>query len=114
MTRILLIGGSGFIGAHVAASLLRQGHDVAVFHRGQTRRSALRLPPVREIHGDRRQLGESATALRAFRPEVVIDCVLSSGRQARELMTVFRHQIRYPSTLSASALIAVHSFIRSL
>ncbi len=40
--------------------------------------------------GDRQQLGESASALRALAPEVVVDFVLSSGRQARELMDVFR------------------------
>jgi nucleoside-diphosphate-sugar epimerase len=46
--------------------------------------------PAREIHGDRRHLNEFATALRALAPDVVVDLVLSSGRQARELMTVFR------------------------
>jgi len=34
--RILLVGGSGFIGPHVAAALERDGHDVVVFHRGRS------------------------------------------------------------------------------
>jgi nucleoside-diphosphate-sugar epimerase len=88
---ILLIGGSGFIGPHVAANLLRRGHDVTVFHRGTTRGSAVTLPSgVFEVHGNRHQLNRSAATLRALEPDVVIDCVLSSGRQARELMATFR------------------------
>jgi nucleoside-diphosphate-sugar epimerase len=88
---ILLIGGSGFIGSHVAVTLFRQGHDVTVFHRGTARGSALPLPPdVREIRGNRQRLDQSAAVLRGLKPDVVIDCVLSSGRQARELIATFR------------------------
>jgi len=83
--RILLVGGSGFIGPHVAAALERDGHDVVVFHRGRSRSAARR-----EILGDRRALAEHARELRALRPDVVVDLILSSGRQARELMTIFR------------------------
>ena len=83
--RILVIGGTGFIGPHITRELLRRDHEVAVLHRGRTG-----VPPgAREILGDRRRLSESAAALRALSPDVVVDVVLSSGRQARELMTVF-------------------------
>jgi nucleoside-diphosphate-sugar epimerase len=84
--RILLIGGNGFIGRSLAAVLQRNGHQVAVFHRGTTA-----LPPgLQEIRGDRNQLAASADPLQHFAADVVIDLVLSSGRQAEELMTVFR------------------------
>jgi len=83
--RILLIGGSGFIGPHVVDALERGGHDVVVFHRGQSKSAARR-----EIIGDRRALGDHARDLRAAQPDVVVDLILSSGRQARELMDVFR------------------------
>ena len=81
--RLLLVGGTGFIGPHVARTLEQQGHDVTVFHRGTTRFR-------NEVIGDRRRLGESADALRAVAPDVVVDLILSSGRQASELMQVFR------------------------
>jgi nucleoside-diphosphate-sugar epimerase len=81
--RVLLIGGSGFIGPYLARTLEQQGHEVIVFHRGRS--------PVRhQIIGDRRALGEHAGALRAAAPDVVIDLILSSGAQARELMRLFR------------------------
>ena len=60
------------------------------------------MPPgAREIVGDRQRLTESADNLRALAPDVVIDVVLSSGRQARELMTVFGGHARRVVALSS-------------
>lgn len=84
--RALLIGGNGFIGRFVAATLHTDGHCVAIFHRGNTG-----VPTgFTEILGDRSDLQSSAPALKSFGPDVVIDFVVSSGRQAQELMNVFR------------------------
>jgi len=80
---VLLIGGSGFIGSHVAGALERLGHEVVVFHRGNA-------PARHEILGDRRQLTDYASTLRALAADVVVDLILSSGTQARALMQVFR------------------------
>jgi nucleoside-diphosphate-sugar epimerase len=76
--RILLIGGNGFIGRFVAATLKQQGHALAVFHRGTTATPA----GMDEILGDRNQLNASAQDLWRFAPDVVIDLVISSGPQA--------------------------------
>ena len=94
--RFLLIGGSGFIGPHVASALERGGHDVVVFHRGQSRSAA-----GHEIIGDRRALAEHARELRAARPDVVVDLILSSGRQAHELMDIFRGEAARVVALSS-------------
>lgn len=83
--RVLIIGGSGFIGPHIVTALEHGGHDVVVFHRLASSSLA-----AQQVIGDRRHLHESAPQLRALGPDVVIDAILSSGRQARALMDVFR------------------------
>ena len=84
--RILLIGGNGFIGRFVVTTLQRQGHALAIFHRG----TAPAPDGVEDIRGNRQQLGDSSRELRAFAADVVIDFVTSSDRQAKDLMNVFR------------------------
>lgn len=83
--RILLIGGNGFIGRFVIGALQEQGHALALFHRG----SSPAPEGVEDLRGSRDQLSTSAEELRSFAPDVVVDFVASSGRQARDLMDVF-------------------------
>ncbi len=84
----LLIGGTGFMGPHVARLLIREGHQVAVFHRGRAQNI---LPEgVQHIAGDRNALADSIPEFRRFAPDVVVDFVLSSERQARHLMSSMR------------------------
>jgi nucleoside-diphosphate-sugar epimerase len=84
--RILLIGGNGFIGSFLVPELQRLGADVAVLSRS---RSGLAAPAgLTRITGDRKLLRNSVPEIEAFAPDVVIDLVLSSGRQAEALMTL--------------------------
>ena len=86
--RVLVIGGTGFIGRGVVRELVSEEHTVAVFHRGT---AGVELPAgVESITGDRKTLSQHADALRAWAPEVVIDVILSSGTQARHLVATFR------------------------
>ena len=94
--RALLIGGNGFIGPHVAAALERDGHEVVLFHRRPSA-NAVR----REIVGDRQRLPEYREALRAVGADVVVDLILSSGRQARELVEVCRGAARRVVAISS-------------
>jgi len=90
--KILVIGGTGFVGPCVVRDLAAAGHEVAVFHRGG---HVGDLPPgVVRLQGDRRNLSAHRSAVAAFHPEVVIDVVLSSGRQATALMDLFRGMAR--------------------
>jgi nucleoside-diphosphate-sugar epimerase len=79
--RILVIGGTGFVGPPLVRQLAGMGHDVAVLHRGS---STVELPAER-ILGDRRDLPSLKP-----RADVVVDLILSSGAQARVLMDTFR------------------------
>lgn len=82
--RILVIGGSGFIGTPLVRELVSGGHEVAVFRRRIEQGSS----EVAQLEGDRNRLPAYVDALRAFGPEVVIDMVLSSAEQARQLTSV--------------------------
>ena len=84
--KILLIGGSGFIGPSTVKALQKEGHRVTVFHRGNTRPSE----GVEEILGNRQFLQDHQPEFRRQKFDVVVDFVLSSGRQAIELMNTFR------------------------
>lgn len=50
--RILVLGGTRFVGRHIVGSALRQGHDVTVFHRGSSGPDL--LPGPEHLLGDRR------------------------------------------------------------
>ncbi|HMC31003.1 MAG TPA: NAD-dependent epimerase/dehydratase family protein [Candidatus Angelobacter sp.] len=84
--KLLLIGGNGFIGPHTAAALQQGGHQVTVFHRGRSSAPA----GTEEILGDRQSLQDHQPEFRRQKFDVVIDFILSSGRQALQLMDTFR------------------------
>src|SRR6185312_4431164 len=84
--KVLLIGGTGFMGPSTAFYLQKNGHKVTVFHRGKT------AAPhgVEEIVGDAHQLNQYRSEFERGSFDVVIDFILSSGRQAKELTRTFR------------------------
>jgi nucleoside-diphosphate-sugar epimerase len=80
--KILMIGGTGFIGPHAARQLQAHGHEVIIFHRGNRAIPA----DMQQITGDRNCLHQYRETLRREHFDVVIDFILSSERQARDLM----------------------------
>ena len=85
--RILVIGGSGFIGTPLLHTLRNRNHKVALFRRGRT--PAVLPEGIQEITGDRNRLTESQKEIGSFAPDVVIDLIVSSERQAKQLTEVF-------------------------
>jgi nucleoside-diphosphate-sugar epimerase len=85
--RILIIGGTRFIGPAVVARLLAGGHDVTVFHRGESEGV---LDDVPHIHGDRGRLAEYAGDFRSVAPDVVLDMAPMCGADAEAVMATMR------------------------
>lgn len=84
--KILIIGGTGFMGPSTVVHLQNAGHHVTVFHRGKTP-----LPAgAEEIIGDHHNLSDYRPEFTRRNFDVVIDFILSSGRQARTLIETFR------------------------
>jgi nucleoside-diphosphate-sugar epimerase len=91
--RILIIGGTGFVGPHIVLGLHELGHEVTVVHRGRTEAD---LPAaVRHIHipadGSRSRHGltEYRAEFERFAPDVVLDMMPVTEDDARILMSIF-------------------------
>ncbi|MBD3335909.1 MAG: NAD-dependent epimerase/dehydratase family protein [Candidatus Eisenbacteria bacterium] len=92
--RILVIGGTRFIGPQTAQRLVAEGHEAAVFHRGETEGA---LPEeVHHIHcpgarlGDRSHFAAYRSELRDWKPDVVLDMVCLTAKDAQILLDTFR------------------------
>jgi nucleoside-diphosphate-sugar epimerase len=84
---VLFFGGTPFTGAHAVRRLVEWGHEVVVFHRGETEPD---LPDgVRHIHGNVTDLHARAEELVALAPDVVID-MLAFRREDTERVKLFR------------------------
>jgi nucleoside-diphosphate-sugar epimerase len=66
--RVLVLGGTVFLGRHVTAAALRRGHEVTLFHRG--RHGAELFPESEHVLGDR---GGDLAALRGRAWDAAID-----------------------------------------
>lgn len=85
--RVLIIGGTGFIGPGVVRLLVERGHGVTLFHRGQTEAD---LPPgVNHISGDRRDLAAFRDEFKRLAPEVVLDMICFTESEARAAAQTF-------------------------
>lgn len=98
--RVLIIGGTSFIGPAVVRRLVGLGHEFAVFHRGQTQAD---LPPgVEHFYGDRHELGKHAEAFRRFGPDVVVDTIAFTEADALGLVRTFRGLARRMVVISSA------------
>lgn len=86
--RILVIGGTGFIGPHGVRSLTEMGHEVTLFHRGLAKPN--QALAVREVLGERRHLSDFADEWKRLAPEVVLDMIPVTEQDARVLMSTFK------------------------
>jgi len=78
--RILVIGGTAFVGRHIAQAALDAGHDVTLFHRGKTGTDL--FPQAAHLTGDR---DSDLSALSAGTWDATIDVCAYFPRQVRSL-----------------------------
>ena len=73
--RILMMGGTRFIGVYLTKTLVAQGHEVVLFNRGN---NPAPVEGVRQLHGDRKDPEQLKTQLSEQHFDVVFD---NNGRE---------------------------------
>src|ERR1700726_1423772 len=99
--RILILGGTSFLGIHMTRIAQQRGHSVTLFNRGRT--GAALFPEVEKLRGDR---DGQLDALRGREWDAVIDnCgyVPRTVRLAAELLALKVQQYLFISTISVYA-----------
>lgn len=86
--RIVVLGGTRFIGRRIVDELGEHGHDVVVVHRGTSHPLDLR-DDVPHLHADRLDLSTVADDLRRFDPEAVLDCAALGASDAEAVLGAF-------------------------
>jgi nucleoside-diphosphate-sugar epimerase len=83
--RLLVLGGTHFLGRHVATAALDRGHEVATFTRGVSG-----APPAgaRALHGDRDDPAALPAALDGWAPDLVVDTSCQTRAAARHAAAV--------------------------
>jgi nucleoside-diphosphate-sugar epimerase len=85
--RILILGGTRFIGPPAVRRLAALGHEATVFHRGQSQAD---LPQgVEHLYGDRTHLADYAAEFRQFAPDVVLDMRALGEADGNALVELF-------------------------
>ncbi|MEV0643698.1 NAD-dependent epimerase/dehydratase family protein [Phytomonospora sp. NPDC050363] len=82
--RILLIGGTRFVGRHIAAAALAAGHEVTLLHRGRTGNDVFG-DKARHLLADRDDPEALATALAGGEWDATVDVCAYFPRQVRGL-----------------------------
>jgi UDP-glucose 4-epimerase len=70
--RVVVLGGTRFIGRAIVERLAAEGHDLLIVHRGQLEPKD--MPAVQHLHTDRAGLGSHRDEIVSFKPEAAIDC----------------------------------------
>lgn len=97
--KILVLGGTGFIGPHIVRRALSRGHELTLFNRGRSNTHL--FPGVKKLKGDRRN---DLEVLKTGQWDVVVDNSGFVPRQVQDSAELLQGRVgRYLFTSSISA-----------
>ena len=92
MMRVIVLGGTRFIGRAIAGALTAAGHAVLVAHRGMTEPAG--LPAVEHLHAGRGAWPGYRAAFAAFGADAAVDVSAGNGPDARAALAALPPGIR--------------------
>ena len=89
--RILIMGGTRFIGVYLTKALVEQGHEIVLFNRGK---KPAPIEGIQQIHGDRQDIEQLKEKLKEEQFDVIYD---NNGRElsdTKPLVELFKDQVK--------------------
>lgn len=91
--RVLMLGGTRYIGKRAVQTLVGRGHEVGVCHRGEAEPDDL-PGGVTHLHFDRKELPARKDEVAAFAPDAVVDCLAMTPEGADQALAAIPTGIR--------------------
>ncbi len=98
--KLLILGGTRFVGSHVAETLVEAGADVTLFHRGETGGA---IHGTTSVIGDRSHSG-SLAQLDSARFDAVLDMSGYFSQWTRDALEAFRGRVGHYVFISSGAV----------
>ena len=102
--KILITGGTGYLGSHLAASLICSENKLFVLSRKKTDESRRRINSANYISALYQNDSDIQYFIKEFSPDVVVHTAAAYGRANESLMEVFDANMHYGMTLFQSLL----------
>ncbi|MBE9129550.1 MULTISPECIES: NAD-dependent epimerase/dehydratase family protein [unclassified Coleofasciculus] len=99
--RILIMGGTRFIGVYLTKILLEQGHDVVLFNRGN---KPAPVENIKQIHGDRTDAAQLKEKLSSEEFDAIFD---NNGRELSDtqpLAEIFKDRVQHFIYMSSAGV----------
>jgi nucleoside-diphosphate-sugar epimerase len=99
--RVLIMGGTRFIGVFLTQALIEQGHEVVLFNRGNR---SIPFADVQQIHGDRSDLAQLKAKLSGESFDAIFD---NNGRERSDtepLVEIFNGKVQHFVYISSAGV----------
>lgn len=90
--RVVVLGGTRFIGRAIVEELAGAGHQVLIAHRGNL--EPAELPKVQHLHADRADLGAHRREIAEFEPDAAVDCRALTRADSETVIAALPNGIR--------------------
>jgi UDP-glucose 4-epimerase len=99
--RILIMGGTRFIGVYLTKILVEQGHEIVLFNRGN---KPTPVSGITEIHGDRSDAAQLKEKLASEKFDAIFDNNGRSLTDTKPLAEIFKNKVKHFIYMSSAGV----------